>query len=114
MAGWRLFAQSSAFLFEPFREDRSLSIIEMALQPGAFALDGFASLPQGVGLVALVLVAVSFINAGTVNKAAEGVFVYSLVRRKVACAAFEVPLGLLKGMFIRRHWVLLMDLAGWL
>ena len=93
----------------------------MALQPTAFALDGFATLPQGVGVVSLVLVAVGRINAGPFNKAAKGVFVGSFVHGQVALAAFEIAFGRLKGMFIQCDWMLLLHLeeasndagAGW-
>ena len=85
--------------------DCLLLACEMALQPAAFALDGLASLSQSVGVVTLVLVAVGLINA-----AVKGVFVGSFVHRQVALAAFEIPFGLLKGMFIRCDWMLLLCL----
>ena len=81
----------------------------MALQPTSFALDGFATLPQCVGVVALMLVAVCRINAGLFHKVAKGVFVGSLVHGQVALAAFEIPFGLLESMFIRCDWMDLLN-----
>lgn len=57
--GWWL-AQSSAFLLEPFGENDSLCIIQMALQPASFALDGLASLPQGMGWVSFPFLRLPF------------------------------------------------------
>ena len=94
----------SAFLFDPFREDQAFSIIKMALQATSFALDGFSSLRQSVGWAGL---AVGRINAGSFDEESEGLLIGHC---QVAFGALDVAFGFLEGMYIRRDWMLLLEL----
>ena len=52
---------------------------------------------------------VAFIDAFAVDEGLEAFLICSFVNGEVAFAAFEIPRGLLKGVFIARLWMLLLQ-----
>ena len=80
----------------------------MALGAAVHTSDGFAFLPESVGVVSCMWFAIVLIDAAAAEESLEALLIDSFMDGQVALSAFEVPCRLLKSVFIRSLWVLLL------